>query len=111
MTSRTAAVVALALAVASVRPAAAQAPAVEAEVLTLDQALELARKNSAAVLSAEAEVLRASEEVAASRTRRLPALELQAMGSKLLSTPQVTFPAGAFASAGGGGSVMRRSTD
>jgi outer membrane protein TolC len=105
MTSRTAAFVALALAVASVRPAAAQTPAGEAEVLTLDQALALARKNSAAVLSAEAQVLRASEEVAASRTRRLPALELQAMGSKLLSTPEVSFPAGAFGSYPGTGPI------
>jgi len=86
----------LALLAAAGRPAGGQEAAAEAEVLTLEQALALAVKNSAAVLSAEAQTIRSEDELAASRTRRYPALEVQAMGSKLLTTPQVTFPAGAF---------------
>src|SRR6185295_9537652 len=62
----------------------------------LEQAVAMALKNSAAILSAAAQVGRSENELAASRTRRLPSVEVQAMGSQLLTRPKVSFPAGAF---------------
>jgi outer membrane protein len=75
---------------------AARAAAREAEQLTLEQALALALRNSAAVLSAEMQVQRADDDLAAARTRRLPSFEVQAQANQLLTPIEVTFPAGAL---------------
>lgn len=101
---------ALALLAATSRPLAGEEIAADAEVLTLDQALALALKNSAAILSAEAQVQRSEEELAASRTRRLPSLEVQASASQLLSSPEVAFPAGAFGTYAGTGPIPATDT-
>jgi outer membrane protein len=76
--------------------AAGQEATPDVEVLSLDQALALALDGNAAVASAALQVRRADQELAASRTRRLPALEVQATGSQLLTSPKIEFPAGAF---------------
>jgi outer membrane protein len=78
------------------RTVGAQEAALEAEVLTLEEALALALKNSAAVASAELQVQRAENELAATRTHRLPTVDVQAQGTQLLTPVQVTFPAGAL---------------
>lgn len=82
----------------------------EAEVLTLEQALALALKGSTAVVSAELQIRRAENELAASRTRRLPALDLQAQGAQLLTPIKVTFPAGALGSYPATGPIPARDT-
>jgi outer membrane protein TolC len=101
---------ALALLAATSRPLTGQEATADAEVLTLDQALALALKNSASILSAEAQVKRSEEELAASRTRRLPTVEVQANGSQLLTQPSVSFPAGAFGTYPGTGPIPATDT-
>ena len=78
----------------ALRVAAAQEAA--AEVVTLEQAVAMALKNSASILSAEAQVGRSENELAAARTKRLPSVEVQGMASQLLTRPSVSFPAGSF---------------
>jgi outer membrane protein TolC len=95
---------------ASVRPLAGQEATAGPEALTLEQALALALKNSASILSAEAQVQRSEEELGASRTRRLPTVEVQATGSQLLSQPSVSFPAGAFGTYPGTGPIPATDT-
>lgn len=82
----------------------------EAEVLTLDQALALARKGSAALVAAELQIRRAEHELAASRTRRLPTLDVQGQGFQLLTPVEVTFPAGALGSFPATGPIPARDT-
>jgi outer membrane protein len=90
----TTAVLALALVAAGLRAAAGQDAGREA--LTLEQALDLALKNSAAVLSAELQVRRADNELAAAKTQRLPSLDVQAQATQMLTPIRITFPAGAL---------------
>jgi outer membrane protein TolC len=81
---------------AMVLPVAGEEGGAAVEELSLEQALTLALQNNAAVASATLQIQRAEKELEASKTRRLPVLELQATGTQLLSTPEVAFPAGAF---------------
>jgi outer membrane protein len=67
-----------------------------AEVLTLDDAVALALRNSRRLGVAGLEVERAEQRIAAARTRRLPNLELDAQAGTTLNSIRVTFPAGAF---------------
>jgi outer membrane protein TolC len=81
--------------VASTLPALAQSPTT-ADVLSLDDAVSLALQNSRRLGIAALDVRRAEEKVAASRTKRLPNVQLEAMAGTTLNTIRVTFPEGAF---------------
>lgn len=105
----TAAVAALLLGPLGARSAHAQ-EAAPAEAVTLQQALELAAKNSAAILSAETQVERSEKELSASRTRRLPSFELQASATQLLTSPKIAFPEGAFGTYPGTGPIPAADT-
>jgi outer membrane protein TolC len=69
-----------------------------ADELTLEDAVSLAIENSRRVGIKALDVQRAEEKVAASRTKRLPNIEVQAMAGTTLNPIEVTFPAGAFGS-------------
>ena len=83
---------------------------IEDDVVTLEQALDLALANSASVVSAEVQVQRAENELAASRTKRLPSFEVQAQANQMLTPIQVTFPAGALGSYPGTGPIPATDT-
>ena len=64
--------------------------------LTLDRAVELALKNNRQVKAAAIEVEKAGDQVAATRTHRLPQFQFNAFGSQLLTRLDFLFPRGAF---------------
>ena len=86
---------ALAALVAAAGPAASQNPP-PTPLLTLDEAVAAARGQNHALASTALEVKRVEEREAAMRTRRLPALRIDAVGMRLLQSLDFTFPAGAF---------------
>jgi outer membrane protein TolC len=76
----------------------------EAE-LTLEQAVALALKGNRLVKNAALEVEQSREEVAATRSYRLPALSFNVFESQLLTTLEFRFPRGAFGTFPGIGPV------
>ncbi|MFB3922970.1 MAG: TolC family protein [Terriglobia bacterium] len=66
------------------------------EVLTLDQAIDLALRGNRPVANAALEVEKSVDQIAASRTRRLPAFDVTAFGSQLLTPVDFLFREGAF---------------
>jgi outer membrane protein len=84
----------LSLAVFSLMGATSAAPA--AEVLTLDQAVADAVRNNRTIANASLQVQRAEKDVGATKTLRLPNLDLDVFGGKLIAPVRVTFPAGAM---------------
>jgi outer membrane protein len=76
-------------------PSPAQAPPAS-DVLTLEQAVRQAVENSRTIRIAGLEVQKARDEVAAVRTRRLPAFEIGVLESQMLTRPSFDFPTGAF---------------
>jgi outer membrane protein TolC len=64
--------------------------------LTLDQAIEQAIANNSGLKSARLDTLRATDDLAANRTRRFANTQLVAFGSQLLSKPSITFPQGSL---------------
>jgi outer membrane protein TolC len=64
------------------------------ELLTLEQAVELALTNNRPVNNAALEVQKASDGVAAARTQRLPALNLNLLGVYRFASEDYTFKAG-----------------
>jgi outer membrane protein TolC len=64
--------------------------------LTLDQAVEQAVVNNSSLKTASLETLRATDDLAANRTRRLPNTEVTALGAQLVTKPSVSFPAGSL---------------
>jgi outer membrane protein len=77
-------------------PSAAQEAVTTGEILTLEAALAMALEDSAAVASAELQVQRAEQDLAASRTRRRPSFDLQAQATHLLTPVSFTIPAGSL---------------
>ena len=73
--------------------------------LTLDQAVEQALRNNADLRKASLDTRKATEDLAANRTRRFANLQLIALGSQLLTRPSVTFAQGAFGSFSGIGPI------
>jgi outer membrane protein len=67
-----------------------------ADVLTLDQAVELALTNNRRLGIAAMEVERAQHRVDASRAHRLPSLSFDGTMGSTLTTIRTTYPAGAF---------------
>jgi outer membrane protein len=86
--------------VAALALLAAAAPADDsaagAPLLPLDDAIAAARRQNHALAASALELEKVDERTAAARTRRLPALHLDAVGSRLLQSLDFTFPAGAF---------------
>jgi outer membrane protein TolC len=82
-------------AAASAPPAAPAAPdAAGAPLLTLDAAIDTARRHNHLVANTQRDVARAEARAAALRTHRLPALRLDAFGGRLLQDLDFTIPKG-----------------
>jgi outer membrane protein TolC len=84
------------LALAALVSVPAVARAQTPEVLTVDDAVAQALQNNRRVAMAAMSVDRAEARVGASRTHRLPVLDLQANGGTTLNGLHMTFPGGAF---------------
>lgn len=67
-----------------------------AEVLTLDQALDIALQENRLLENATMEVDKAADSVAAEKTRRLPRLDLRLSESYNLTKQSYTYDAGTF---------------
>lgn len=65
-------------------------------VLTLEDAVSIALKNSRPVRNAELQLQKAEAQVAAARTFRLPSFTFDALGAQLLTRLDFSFPRGAF---------------
>jgi outer membrane protein TolC len=65
-------------------------------VLTLDDAIQQAVANNSALKTASLETLRATDDVAASKTKRFANTQVIAFGAQLLTKPAVTFPQGSL---------------
>lgn len=89
-------------------PPGADAP--QAEVLTLERAVALALENNREVRGAQLEAAKADDRLAAMRTRRLPALSLNLLGSQLLTPLDFHFPQGVFGTFSGIGPIPAANT-
>jgi outer membrane protein TolC len=67
-----------------------------AEVLTLQQAIELALRNNQQIRNAELDIARSARELAGSRTKRLPNFKLELFGTQQLTPLDFTFERGVF---------------
>src|SRR5689334_5101002 len=74
----------------------ARAQGGQAEVLTLEQAVELALSQNRQIKSAAIEVEKYSDKLAALRTKRLPEFKFNTLASQLLTPMSYTFEKGAF---------------
>ena len=68
----------------------------DAEVLTLQQAIQNAEASNRTIRAAELERSKAQEEVNVARTYRLPVFSLTALGSQSLAHLGLTFPQGSL---------------
>jgi outer membrane protein len=80
------------------------------ETLTLDQAIKIASQNNRSAKNAKLEVEKASDKVAALRTRRLPSFKLTTLVSQPLSTFDTNFEKGVFGTYPGIGPVPAENT-
>jgi outer membrane protein TolC len=64
--------------------------------LTLDEAIAQAVANNSNLKTADLEINRAADDLAANRTRRFANTQIVALGGQLLTKPSVTFPAGSL---------------
>ena len=64
--------------------------------LTLDEAIAQAVANNSSVKTADLEIHRAADDLAANRTRRFANTQIVALGGQLLTKPSVTFPQGSL---------------
>jgi len=83
----------------------------KADVLTLDQAVNLAQAHNRMVRNAELVMSIDDDRLAAARTYRFPSLKLSALGSQLLTPVNFTFEKGAFGTFPGIGPVPAQNTD
>lgn len=83
---------------------------INAEVLTLSQAIENAEANNRAVRAAQLERRKASNEVNVARTYRLPVFSVTALGSQSLAHLGLTFPLGSLGVYPGIGPIPGKST-
>ena len=65
-------------------------------VLTLEEAVQQAVANNSALKTASLETLRATDDLAAAKTRRYANTQIIAFGAQLLTKPSVTFPEGSL---------------
>ncbi len=64
--------------------------------LTLDEAIAQAVANNSNLKTADLEIHRAADDLAANRTRRFANTQIVALGGQLLTKPSVTFPQGSL---------------
>lgn len=64
--------------------------------LTLDEAIAQAVANNSNLQTAELQIHRAADDLAANRTRRFANTQIVALGGQLLTKPSVTFPQGSL---------------
>ena len=83
----------------------------KADVLTLDQAVNLAQAHNRLVKNAQLVMSIDDDRLAAARTYRFPSLKLSALGSQLLTPVNFTFEKGAFGTFPGIGPVPAQNTD
>jgi outer membrane protein len=81
-------------------PAVARDNDAAAPALSLEQAVDLAYRHNHLLASTARGVSEAEERAAAIRTRRLPALHVDAFGGRLLNSFQLAIPAGALGTIG-----------
>ena len=81
------------------------------ETLTIDQAVAFALKHNRLLLNEEIEVEKAADQVAAARTRRLPAFDLTVFQAQLLSPLDFEFRRGALGTYPNLGPIPSRDTD
>jgi outer membrane efflux protein len=75
---------------------AAASPARPQETLSLDQAVTLALKANRSIQTADLEVKKAGDQIAAERTRRLPSLSLSTLAAQRVTALDFRFDRGAF---------------
>jgi len=80
------------------------------ETLTLSQAIELALNANRKVKNAALDINKAEENIAATRTRRLPSLKFEVIGSQQLKPIDFTFEQGIFGTFPGIGPVPAEDT-
>ncbi|NWF85451.1 MAG: TolC family protein [Bryobacteraceae bacterium] len=88
----------------------AQDPAPPAETLTVDQAVSNALQRNPSLRTAELDVEKSSDNLAAFRTRRLPSLKWTTLAGQLLTKPTVTFDQGVFGTYPGVGPIPGQET-
>jgi outer membrane protein TolC len=77
-------------------PARAQDAGADAPLLRLEDAVEAAQRQNHQLAITALTVEAADERVSAQRTRRLPHLQLDGFGGRLLNSPEITVPAGSL---------------
>jgi len=70
--------------------------AASGQILTLERAIHLALESNRLIKSADLELRKFEDRLAATRTKRLPALDWYVLGSQRLTTLDFLFPRGAF---------------
>jgi outer membrane protein TolC len=90
--------------------AAGQTRANQGERLSLDAAVRTAVENNRSLQAARLQIEKADEDLAAAKTRRLPAFETTAQSSLLLSPVKFSFPQGAFGDYPGTGPIPATDT-
>ena len=89
---------------------AAGQPLASQERLSLEAAVRIATENNRGLQAARLQIEKADEELAAVRTRRLPAFETSVNTSQLLTPVEFSFPQGAFGSYPGTGPIPAAET-
>jgi outer membrane protein TolC len=98
-------------ALAAAGTAMAQHPAApDADLLTLDRAVELAVQDNATLKSAEIDIDRAGDRLAATRTKRFPSVNLYVLSAQNLTPINFRFQSGAFGTYPGIGPVPSTDT-
>ena len=90
--------------------AAGQSAPAAVHVLSLDGAIRLAIENNRQLQSARLQVAKAEEQIAATRSRRLPSFQSEVNASQLLTPVSFAFPAGAFGEFAGTGPIPATDT-
>jgi len=88
----------------------AQTAKASADILTLEQAIELSLRGNTQVLNSKLDVSKAGEEMVATRTRRLPAFSFNIVESQQLKPIDFTFEKGVFGTFPGIGPIPSENT-
>jgi len=81
-----------------------------AETLTVDQAVSIALRQNPTLRTAELDVEKSGDNLAAFRTRRLPSIKWTTLAGQLLTKPTVTFDQGVFGTYPGVGPIPGEET-
>lgn len=110
MTTRTVTCCVISLLVARVATGQSAVTRSGGERLSLERAIRQAVDNNRQLQTARLQIESAESDLAATRTRRLPAFETQAIGSQLLMPVDFSFPQGAFGTVPGIGLIPASDT-